>query len=146
MLRLCTHPCFQLGASLGVDWFHLDAGVSGEGQVVGPDGRPVVGGIARDASVSVPAPVLGVQVEVAVVPRAVTLGAYARAVRLAVDEAEGHLLDAAVRAEWFVLRNLGLGASYDWTELELDRLESDDFEYAFRYTYRGPRAFLIVTF
>lgn len=137
---------FLLGASLGVDWFDLKAEVSGEGVVIGPNGIPILGGVTRDASVSVPAPVLGLEVAVVVVPRAVTLGGYLRAISLEVDEAEGHLLDASARAQWFALRNLGVGVSYDWSELELDRLESDDFEYSFRYRYAGPRAFLILTF
>lgn len=137
---------FRLGASLGVDWVNLKAEVSGEGLIAGPNGFLIPLAVTREASLSVPAPVLGLQIEAAIVPRAVTLGASARAIGVEVDEAEGHLLDASVRLEWFVLRNVGLGASYDWSELELDRLESDGFEYSFRYRYSGPRAFLVFTF
>jgi hypothetical protein len=139
-----SHPSWQLGISLGVDWFDLTSELSATAGVTGPGG-PVVGGVTRESSVSVPAPVIGAQAAFAVW-RTVTLGGYIRYIGLDVDEAEGSLTDAAVRADWFIWRNFGVGLSYDWSLLDLDRLESGDFEYTFKYEYSGPRLFLIVTF
>jgi hypothetical protein len=131
---------FELGFSLGVDYFDLSTSLTGGVRV-----NDVVVTRTTSATLEAPVPVIGAQLAWCFAPR-FTVGGYIRFLAINVEEAEGSLTDASVRVDWYTWRNFGFGLSYDWSDLDLERLESAGYEYSFQYKYEGPRVFLIVSF
>ncbi|HEY7368438.1 MAG TPA: hypothetical protein VIA29_01020 [Thermoanaerobaculia bacterium] len=131
---------FELGASLGIDYFDLESSVTGSVLV-----NNVLVSRTTSVAVDAPVPVIGLQATAALGNK-FTIGGYVRFLAINIEEAEGSVVDAAARVDWYVWRNVGFGLSYDYNDLDLERLEFEGFEYSFQYKYQGPRVFVILSF
>jgi hypothetical protein len=134
------NDAFELGASVGIDYFDLESSVTGSVLV-----NNVLVSRTTSVAVDAPVPVIGLQATAALGNK-FTIGGYFRFLAINIEEAEGSVVDAAARIDWYVWRNVGFGLSYDYNDLDLERLEFEGFEYSFQYKYQGPRVFVILSF
>ncbi|MGE5346934.1 MAG: hypothetical protein ACM3JH_13355 [Acidithiobacillales bacterium] len=138
------NPSFQLGASLGVSYARLKASLSASGGVVGPEGEILGGTVTKEAEIQAPIPLVGIDLTGAL-SRQVTLGGYVRGFGANIGDYSGNMIDAGVRLDWYVARNIGVGAGYDYNHIHITK-ETDTRKTEFKTRYDGPRFYLTVTF
>jgi len=133
----------QFGISLGAAYTILEAEASASGHVVGPGG-PIDGAVTRLAKISVPVPLLGLMFETKLADR-LAAGVLVNGIFAPVHPYTGSVIDAEAHIDWYLARNFGISAAFDYTRFNIKR-EDELALVEFRYSYYGPRVYFIVTF
>jgi hypothetical protein len=137
-------PTFQLGLSLGISYTTLRAQLAASAGVIGPDG-PITGvTTTREAEIEAPVPLVGLELE-GLLAYNLSLGLRVRAFGVSIDPYSGNMVEALGHVDWYLARNFGLGAGYEWTRIDIDKEESDK-TVGFIYRYDGPRFYVVLTF
>ncbi len=142
--EIFKNPTFHLGLSLGVSYTTLRATLSASAGVVGPNG-PISGvTTTREAEVNVPVPLIGAETEIRIAGP-VSIGAWVRAFKANISPYSGSMVDASVHADWFIVRNFGLGVAYEYNRINLEKIQ-DTKTTKLDFRYQGPRLYLTMTF
>ena len=132
-----TSPRHELGLGAGLHWLELSAGISG--QILTNVGDTELYG--DSVAAGAPLPNIAGWYTYAFSPQ------WALTSRLdwfsaSFDEYSGSLWNAGVGVEWSIFQNFGIGASYNFFELDVD-VKNDNWKGSAKITQHGP--FLSVT-
>jgi len=136
-------PHVRISGSAGVSYVDLSASMSGTGTVGTPDG-PRTGTFTADASMSVPVPLFGLQLDWAMAKKWELMW-YGRF--MFVNQSfEGSVYDSTLRVKWWFLKNVGAGLGYDRQDITIRSYEKDDKDLKGNYNIAGWSAFLSLAF
>lgn len=134
----------QFGISLGAAYAFLKAEASASAGVIGPGG-PIVGqSVTKTAKESVPVPLLGLQFDTKL-GDGVSAGLIVNGIFAPVHPYVGSVFDTEAHLDWFITRNFGVSAAFDYTRFDLKREDTNTFV-EFKYNYYGPRLYLMLSF
>ena len=135
---------WRLGVSLGGAYALLKADLSAEAGVVGPGG-PIVGQtVTKEAKVSVPVPLLGIDADFKIGDRLST-GVIFNGIFAPVHPYSGSVFVVEPHIDWFASRNFGVGAAFNYSKFHIKREDLNTLV-EFRYSYYGPKVYVIITF
>lgn len=134
-------PRSEIAASLGLHYTTLEARLEAVVTAGGTGGARTLGG---PKSVEAPLPVVGLRGMWRLGDR-VFLDAQAQYFALTVDDIKGSLYNYRAALLWQPTRRVGLGVGYDAFGVDVD-LRKDDFRGKVDWVYRGPQAFITVSF
>lgn len=141
---IIKNESFHLGASLGVSYTTLRADMTASSGVVGPGG-PIVGQTTtKEAEINAPVPLIGLAFE-AQISGPVSAGASIRGMGASIHPYSGHMIEAVAHVDWFLMRNFGMGAAYEYTTIEIKK-KTDTKTVQANYRYDGPRIYVLLTF
>ena len=142
--ELFKNPSFHLGLSLGVSYTTLRAQLSASAGVVGPGG-PIAGvTTTREAEINAPVPLIGAETEIRIAGP-VSIGAWVRAFKANISPYSGSMVDAMAHVDWYIVRNFGLGAAYEYNRINIEKAR-DNGTIKLDFRYDGPRVYLTMTF
>jgi len=134
----------QFGLTLGAAYPVLQAKISSSVGITGPGG-PIFGvEVAREAKISTPVPLLGLQFDAKLGDR-LSAGVFFHGIFAPVHPYVGSIFDADAHLNWFVTRNFGIGAGFEYTKFNIKREDTNTLV-DFSYYYYGPRLALLLTF
>lgn len=134
----------QLGVSIGAAYPILKAEATASAGVIGPGG-PIVGQtVTRTAKESLPVPLLGLQFDGRLGDN-VSAGVIFNGIFAPVSPYSGAVFDGEAHVDWFITHYFGLSAAFDYTRFSLKR-EDENSLVQFKYSYYGPRVYLMFTF
>jgi hypothetical protein len=134
----------QFGVSLGAAYPILQAEASASAGVIGPNG-PVVGQtVTREAKISVPVPLLGLQFDTKL-SEGLSAGVLFDGIFAPVHPYVGSIFFADAHIDWFATKYLGFGAAFDYTKFAIKKEETNTYV-AFAYSYWGPRVYVTLSF
>jgi hypothetical protein len=135
---------WKLGVSLGGAYSLLKADLSASAGVVGPNG-PIVGQtVTKQAELNVPVPMLGIDADFKVGDRAAA-GVVFNGIFAPVHPYAGSVFVVEPHFDWFVTKNFGVGAAFDYSTFHLKRDDGITLV-DFRFSYYGPKLYLTLTF
>ena len=138
------NPDLKLGLTLGAAWSFLKADLSASAGVVGPAG-PIVGQtVTKEGKISVPVPLLGLLADAKLGDR-VTGGIIFNGIFAPVHPYVGSVFLAEAHVDWFATKNFGVGGAFQYTNFHIKRDDGITLV-EFRYSYYGPKAYVILTF
>lgn len=133
----------ELTGILGLHWFKADFSIAGYASA---GSTPVDADASADANV--PLPVIGFSYEYRFTERW-TAGAMAQAFYLKASgsslDFSGSLLNLGVKTEYWLFKNVGIGAAVNYFNLDVD-VEDSDWKGALEYKYFGPQIYVSVRF
>jgi len=134
---------FEFAGSIGVNWSTLDFSVRGSTSLGPGDLDAEV-----TANASVPLPVLGLRFDYHFTPRW-SAGLLGEAFALNIDADtvgySGTLINARLSTEYWIFKNVGLGAAANWYSLDVD-VEDGNWLGTLDYQYLGPQIYLMARF
>ncbi|HTY40820.1 MAG TPA: hypothetical protein VMH79_02990 [Thermoanaerobaculia bacterium] len=134
----------QLGLSLGASYVVLKADLQASAGVVGPDG-PIVGQtVTKTAKEELPVPLLGLKFDQQI-GQGLSAGIIFNGIFAPVSPYTGSVFDAEAHVDWFMTKNFGLSAGFDYQRFSLKREDANTYV-QFKYSYYGPRLYLTLTF
>jgi hypothetical protein len=134
----------QLGLSLGASYVVLKADLQASAGVIGPDG-PIVGQtVTRTAKEELPVPLLGLKFDQQL-GQGLSAGIVFNGIFAPVSPYTGSVFDAEAHVDWFMTKNFGLSAAFDYQRFSLKREDTSTYV-QFKYSYYGPRLYLTLTF
>jgi hypothetical protein len=114
----------RLSGSAGLSWVNLGTGLSGDGTYTPPGGgEPTVGNFSKKASVGLPVPLVGFNIDWAMT-KGLVFRSYYRFFRMNLSGIKGGMYESGVHLNWYFIRNLGIGFGYDRTEIRLNEFKS----------------------
>ena len=135
---------WKLGVSLGGAYSLLQANLSASAGVTGPDG-PISGvSTTREAKLNVPVPLLGINADFKLGDR-FSGGIIFNGIFAPVHPYAGSVFVVEPHGDWFLSRNFGVGAAFNYTKFHLKRDDGVTLV-DFRYSYYGPKVYAIITF
>ena len=135
---------WHLGLSLGGAYSLLKADLSASAGVVGPGG-PIVGqSTSKEAKLNVPVPLLGIDAAFRLGDRA-SAGLIVNGIFAPVHPYAGSVFVVEPHADWFLSKNFGIGAAFNYSRFHLKRDDGITLV-DFRFSYYGPKLYLTVTF
>lgn len=116
----------HLAGSAGFSTTTLKAGLTGEGNAVGPGG-PISGTFTNEASITAPVPMVGFNIDWAITKRLI-LRHYSRLFWINVSSVDGYMSESGVHLNWLFVRHFGLGIGYDKNEIKIKEvtINTDD--------------------
>lgn len=134
----------QFGLSLGASYVVLKAELQAAAGVVGPGG-PIVGQtVTRTAKEELPVPLLGLKFDQQV-GDGLAAGIVFNGIFAPVSPYTGAVFDAEAHIDWFATKNFGLSAAFDYQRFSLKK-ENESTYIQFKYSYYGPRLYVMLTF
>ncbi len=134
----------QFGLSLGASYVILKAQLQASAGVVGPGG-PIVGQtVTQTAKEELFVPLLGLKFDQQL-GEGLSAGLIFNGIFAPVSPYTGTVFDAEAHVDWFVTRNFGLSAAFDYQRFGLKREDANTFV-QFKYSYYGPRLYVTLTF
>jgi hypothetical protein len=122
----------------------VKAEASASAGVIGPGG-PIVGQtVTRTAQVDMPVPLLGLQFD-GRLGDGVSAGLIFNGIFAPVSPYSGSILDAEAHIDWFFTRNFGVSGAFNYTRYSVKKETETEFS-QFKYSYYGPRLYLMLTF
>jgi hypothetical protein len=134
---------WEIAASIGVHWMKIDTNIEGQAFVDG-DGDDVLTVEREGSDVSGPFPLLGLMVDFQPAPKW-QIGATIQYLDLSIGKYRGRLFDARAYVEYYVWRNVGVGLSYNFFDLDAG-VKKEDFHGRFNIEYDGVIAYLTTKF
>lgn len=131
----------RISGSAGISAERLEARVSSQAGVTDPNGQTVTGGGSQEGHLSLPVPLLGLQLDWALHPRFV-LQTHTRMFSINYSGIRGSQTDNAVRLLWCFHRNASLGVGYDEVSLNLPQFRTGDQTLRFAYDISGLSIYL----
>jgi hypothetical protein len=132
---------YEVGASIGVHWTSLSAGIKLKADV---NGNPVTDSRNESASVDLPLPVVGVRGQWKL-PYDLWVEGSAQFFALSIDEYDGSLQDYRVSLIWQPSTWVGVGVGYERFTVDVD-VDKQNFDGSLDWTYDGPMVFYTVSF
>jgi len=112
--------------------------------VIGPGG-PIVGQtVTETAKEELPVPLLGLKFDQQI-GDGLSAGILFNGIFAPVSPYTGSVFDAEAHVDWFMTKNFGLSAAFDYQRFSLKRENTNTFV-KFQYSYYGPRLYLTLTF
>jgi opacity protein-like surface antigen len=134
----------QLGVSLGASYVVLKADLSASAGVIGPGG-PIVGQtVTQTAKEELPVPLLGLKFDQQL-GEGLSAGIVFNGIFAPVSPYTGAVFDGEAHVDWFMTKNFGLSAAFDYQRFSLKREDTNTYV-KFQYSYYGPRLYLTLTF
>jgi len=135
---------WKLGVNLGGAYALLDANLSASAGVVGPNG-PIVGqSTTKEAKLQTPVPLLGITADFKIGDRA-QAGIIFNGIFAPVHPYIGSVFVVEPHADWFVSKNFGVGAAFNYSNFHIKRDDGITIV-EFKYSYYGPKVYAIITF
>lgn len=134
----------RISGSAGLSYLTLTAGLEAEGSVVGPEG-PISENVNKEADVSFPVPLIGLQVDWALRER-LTVMMMVRLFNLDYGKINGGMRESALRMKWHFTKNVGAALGIDTTTVRLKEYETEDYKAKFNYQISGLSAYLTLGF
>jgi hypothetical protein len=135
---------WKLGVSVGGAYAILKADLSASAGVVGPNG-PIVGqSTTEQAKGQVLVPLLGIDADFKLGDR-LSGGIIFNGIFAPVHPYSGSVFVAEPHIDWFVSRNFGVGAAFNYSKFHIKKEETNTL-IDFSYSYYGPKVYLTLTF
>jgi hypothetical protein len=104
---------WEVAASVGVHWTKVSAFIGGEAFV---DGEPVLSEFHEESDIKGPFPLVGLLVDFSPSPKW-QIGTSLQYLDISISKYNGRLLDLRLYAEYYIWRNVGIGISYNYFDL-----------------------------
>jgi hypothetical protein len=138
------NDAWRLGVNVGTAYAVLDASVSASSGVVGPNG-PIVGlSTTKEAKLQTLVPLLGVTAAFKLGDR-LEAGFIFNGIFAPVHPYVGSVFVAEPHVDWFLSKNFGIGAAFDYSRFRIKRDDGITLV-DFKYSYYGPKVYVTVTF
>ena len=134
----------ELGAGIGVSTYFTKAEISGSASISGPGGGASGSATTEGHSLVAPIPAVKAYFSYALYPRLFLAGSV-KGISATINGYHGSLGDALGGLDWVFTKNVGLGASYEYTRIEFSHSGSAA-DLALTFRYQGPYAYLIIVF
>lgn len=135
----------RLGMTIGVSYYEIASGLLGAATVTYPDGSIKSEIASKGFDVKLPVPVIGLVGEGAISSQ-FTFNFYARALFINTGDFSGGTVAGGITFKWYFMENLGLGAGADITSLQIKKYVDDQNTWSARYSFSGPKLFVIAAF
>ena len=135
----------RISGSAGISAERLSMTVSSAAGVTDENGNTVTGGGSQEGHLSLPVPLLGLQLDWALDPR-FTFQTHTRMFALNYGGIRGRQTDTAVRMFWSFHRNTSVGLGYDQVSVDLPQYSTSDETLRFSYSISGLSLYLRGTF
>ncbi|GAB2585065.1 autotransporter outer membrane beta-barrel domain-containing protein [Dyella jejuensis] len=138
------HENDVFGVGVGAAYYRVHAGISGQASLTGP----LVGQASTYASASTTDSAWAPELQLGwrhAFSNNVRMYFNASGVKKNGSHLGGHIYDAALGVEWFPWQNLGFGAEYDYTRIDI-RQEHHDYNDYLAMRMDGPSVFLRLRF
>ena len=132
---------WELAASFGVHWMTIDTGTEGQA-FVGENQELTF--TSEGSKVTGPFPLLGLLADFQPSPKW-QMGASIQYLDISISKYHGRLLDARAYVEYYIWRNVGIGLSYNFFDLEAG-VTKEDFVGDFNIEYDGWTTYLTAKF
>lgn len=138
------NDAWRLGVSVGAAYSILDAELTASTGVIGPNG-PIIGqSTTEEAKLDTVVPLLGLAADFKLGDRAAA-GVIFNGIFAPVHPYAGSVFVVEPHFDWFLARNFGVGAAFNYTKFHIKR-DDDITVVEFRYSYYGPKVYLTLTF
>jgi hypothetical protein len=131
----------RISGSAGISAERLAAGVTTSAGATDSNGNAVNGEVSQSAQLSLPVPLVGLQLDWALSPK-FELETHSRLFSLAYNNFRGSQIDSAVRLYWLFHRNAGIGAGYDKASINMPQFSSGGQTMRFAYNIEGLSLYL----
>jgi hypothetical protein len=131
----------RISGSAGISAERLAAGVTTTAGATDSNGNAVSGEVAQSAQLSLPVPLVGLQLDWALSPK-FELQTHSRLFALDYNNFRGSQVDSAVRLFWFFHRNASVGAGYDKLSINMPQFSSGGQTMRFAYDIGGLSLYL----
>jgi hypothetical protein len=115
----------RISGSAGASWVNLGTGLSGTGTYTPPGGAETTGSFDKSASVGIPVPLIGFNIDWALT-KGLVFRSYYRFFRLKTSNLNGGMYESGLHLNWYFIRNLGIGVGFDRTEIRLNEYKTGD--------------------
>ncbi|HET9952499.1 MAG TPA: hypothetical protein VFS09_11965 [Candidatus Eisenbacteria bacterium] len=130
------HEDVRISGSFGLSNTKLSARLSSEGGVLDENQQPVVGGRTVEGKLTLPVPLLGIQLDWAVSKRS-DIQFFSRVVFINLPDLRGGMSQNTIRYHYWVVRNAALGVGYDGIRCALQKYRNDDYTLRANYGIQG---------
>lgn len=135
---------WRLGVSLGGAYSLLQADVSASAGVIGPNG-PIIGqDTTKEAKLSTPVPLLGIDAGFKLGDR-LSAGIIFNGIFAPIHPYSGSVFVVEPHVDWFFSKNFGIGGAFNYSKFHIKR-DDGNTVVEFRYSYYGPKVYATVTF
>jgi hypothetical protein len=134
---------FELGAQLGLSAMFNKARFEGTGTISGGGGSTSGSFSSEDRSLTAPLPAIGVQASYTIIPKLIA-SARIRGLGATIDNVKASSLQWRAYLDYYPWKNVGLGLSYDYLDIKIEKQKSVTVE--FDYKYSGPMAYVSLVF
>jgi hypothetical protein len=131
----------RISGSAGISAERIAASVSATAGVTDPNGQNVAGEASQEAKVTLPVPLLGLQLDWALAPHLV-LNSHTRMFSINYAGIRGNQIESTLRLYWYLHRNFGVGAGYDRVSVSLPQCTTGDQTIRASYDIAGLSLYL----
>jgi len=134
----------EAGIGVGLNTYDWDLGLKGEALIEGDDGQQKIETVVTSSHIIAPIPSMTLFLNYAVTPR-LLFRVRADLLDLKVGDFDGKVLDMQAGVEWYFTHRVGLGASYNSTEINL-KVNDEDNPYRIDYDQSGIYVYMSFVF
>ena len=135
----------HIAGSAGVSVTTLNAELTGNGNVTGPEG-PITGEFTADSSITAPVPMIGLNIDWAITDRLITR-IYSRLFWLNISAIDGSMKENGIHLNWLFTKHFGVGLGFDRNSIKIKEVEiNDDDKARFDYDVSGFGLYLNLAF
>ena len=131
----------HISGSAGFSYLSLDSSLEASGNVVDENGTPISGDVKKEANVSFPVPIFGLQVDWGLTKRQ-AIQMYWRTLYIDYQDFAGGITQSAIRYEWYMQKHFAIGGGLNTYRINIRRYETGDFTARFQYQVAGLEVFL----
>jgi len=135
----------HISGSAGFSYLTLDSGLEANGTVEDQNGNPISGDVSKNANISFPVPLLGLQVDWGLTKRQ-AIQMYWRTLYIDYQQFRGGITQSAIRYEWYATQHFGIGGGINTYRINIQKYETGDFTARFQYSVAGLEVFLKMAF
>ncbi len=135
----------HISGSAGFSYLMLDSGLNASGNVLDQNGNPVSGEVDRQADVSFPVPLLGLQLDWKLTNHT-AIQMYTRLLYIDYQDFAGGIRQAGIFYEWYATRHFAIGGGYSSYQINITRYETGDYTAKFDYDVQGLELYLKLAF
>ena len=132
---------FMLGASTFINKWSFE----GTGYVSGSGGSEAGSFQKDDTDLVVPVPAIGASVRYTLLPGFMAHGRI-KWMKATIDQYTGKMLDWRAGLDYYFSKNVGIGAVWSSTDIDIEKELNGGGNVAFNYKYDGPLGYLSLTF
>jgi hypothetical protein len=135
----------RISGSAGLSYVDLGTSLAGNGTYTDAGGTVTPGTYEKSASVAIPVPLIGFNLDWAIAKGLVFQSHY-RFFALKVQGIDGGMYESGVHLNWYFIRNLGIGLGWDRTEIRLNEYEIGTNTVRADYTVSGLGLYATLAF